>query len=373
MQQLLPIETAVDMAWKDELTNCQMRSQACECGAIHVVNKTCGRQMQWGCSNDKDSSFKIQEFYWCNNYRNMFNQYTYKQIKHKGKKYIHTRHATQTYIQNYFVEPYGGISASVVGSQQGLRCGSICPVTTGQESVVNPCATSPHSVQISHPHRQGPSSQETCQTILSNARSCRYVVFRGAEDLPGTKDPVAACLLSMRLTVAGVKPTRAAIAPCLMPSRASANTSCLIPIGVGRGIGQTIRKTFEKICKYWFKVVTVWRLIWGNDHLYCGLGARRSHLTLHWMSAQGSVGFRWGTITVHIMPILAKWKNKSSIHISFIVFNGGVTTLFAKSVWLKLNIGCFRWHCLQYTFKVLKPVFGTNVLSIILTGWNNLL
>ena len=133
---------------------------------------------------------------------------------------------------------------------------------------------------------------------LSNARSCRGVVFREApEDLPGTKDPVAACLLGMRLTVARVKPTRAAIAPCLMPSRASANTSCLIPIGVGRGIVRTIRKTFQKICKYWFKVVTVWRLIWGNDHLYCGFGARRSHLTLHWMSAQGSVGFLWGTIT----------------------------------------------------------------------------
>ena len=28
------------------------------------------------------------------------------------KKHIHTRHATQNYIQNYFAEPYGGISAS---------------------------------------------------------------------------------------------------------------------------------------------------------------------------------------------------------------------------------------------------------------------
>ena len=35
---------------------------------------------------------------------------------------------------------------------------------------------------------------------------------------------------------------------------------------------------------------------------------------------------------VHIMPISAKWKHKISIHIGFIVFNGGVTTLFAKSV-----------------------------------------
>ena len=52
------------------------------------------------------------------------------------------------------------VETTVVGSQQGLRCGSICPVTTGQESVVNRCATSPHSVQISHPRRQGPSTQE---------------------------------------------------------------------------------------------------------------------------------------------------------------------------------------------------------------------
>ena len=35
---------------------------------------------------------------------------------------------------------------------------------------------------------------------------------------------------------------------------------------------------------------------------------------------------------VHIMQISAKWKHKSSIHIGFIVFNGGVTTFFAKSV-----------------------------------------
>ena len=53
------------------------------------------------------------------------------------------------------------VETTVVGSQQGLRCGSICPVTTGQESVVNLCETSPHSIQISHPRRQGPSTQET--------------------------------------------------------------------------------------------------------------------------------------------------------------------------------------------------------------------
>ena len=138
---------------------------------------------------------------------------------------------------------------TAVGSQQGLRCGSICPVTTGQESVVNRSATSPHSIHISHLRLQGPSTQ---QTILL--------------------DHPQQCPLSMRLTVARVKPTRAAIAPCLMPSRASANTSCIIPIGVGRGIVRTIRKNMQILIRSCHSV---------NGHLYCGFGARRSHLTLH--------------------------------------------------------------------------------------------
>ena len=188
--------------------------------------------------------------------------------------------------------------------------------------------------------------KRSCRTILSNARSCRGVVFRGApEDLPGTKDPVAACLLSMRLTVAQVQPTRAAIASCLMPSRASANTSCLIPIRVGWGIVRTIKSTFEKICKYWFKIVTVWRLIWGNDHLYCGFGVRWSHLTMHWMSVQGSVGFRWGIITGPYHANFSQVETKSSIHIGLIVFNGGVTTFFAKSVLEFVKIQQFKKKC----------------------------
>ena len=136
----------------------------------------------------------------------------------------------------------------------------------------------------------------------------------------------------MQLTVARVKPTRAAIAPCLMPSRASANTSCLIPIGVGRGIVRTIRKTFEKICKYWFKVVTVWRLIWGNDHPYCGFGVRRSHLTLHWMSAQGSVRFRWGTITGPYHANFSQVETQKFDPHWFYCLQWGCNNLFAKSV-----------------------------------------
>ena len=76
----------------------------------------------------------------------------------------------------------------------------------------------------------------------------------------------------------------------------------------------------------------MWRLIWWNDHLYCGFGARRFHLNLHWMSAQGSVGFRWGTITGPYHANLSQVETHSSVHIGFIVFNGDVITFFAKSV-----------------------------------------
>ena len=154
-------------------------------------------------------------------------------------------------------------------------------------------------------------------------------------------------LLSMRLTVARVKPTRAAIAPCLMPSRASANTSCLIPIGVGRGIVRTIRKTFEKICKYWFKVVTVWRLIWGNDHLYCGLGARRSHLTLHWMSAQGSVGFRWGTITGPYRANFSQVETQKFDPHWFYCLQWGCNNLFCQECISAPRIGLWKFIILN--------------------------
>ena len=223
---------------------------------------------------------------------------------------------------------------TVVGSQQGLRCGSICPVTTGQESVVNRCATSPHSVQISHPRRQGPSTQET---ILSDhPQQCtvlpRCCLSGAPEDLPGTKEPVAACLLSMRLTVARVKPTRAAIAPCLMPSRASANTSCLIPIGVGRDIVRTIKKSLKKYanidsklsqCEDWFGGTTTYTVVSELDDPTWPCIECLPKVVSDFVGEQSRV---------HIMPISAKWKHKSSIHIGFIFFNGGVTTFFAKSV-----------------------------------------
>ena len=87
----------------------------------------------------------------------------------------------------------------------------------------------------------------SCWITLNKVRFWRGVVFRGSPvDLPGTKVPVAACLRRMWLIVARVRLMRPVIALCLMPSRASASTSCLIPVGVGRNIIRTIYENWDK-------------------------------------------------------------------------------------------------------------------------------
>ena len=152
---------------------------------------------------------------------------------------------------------------TVVGSQQGLRCGSICPVTTGQESVVNRCATSPHSVLISHPRSQGPSTQET---ILSDhPQQCMVLTRCCVSGSPWR--------LAWHQRSSGSMPFEYAVDGSTSQTHTGSNSTLLnaltgkrkhlMPniIGIGRGIVRTIRKTFEKICKYWFKVVTLWRLI----------------------------------------------------------------------------------------------------------------
>ena len=53
----------------------------------------------------------------------------------------------------------------VVGSQQGLSCGSIGTVNMRREPVVDGFLARSHSIQVPHLHRQGPSTYEA---ILSD-------------------------------------------------------------------------------------------------------------------------------------------------------------------------------------------------------------
>ena len=128
----------------------------------------------------------------------------------------------------------------VVGSQQGLSCGSLGMITTGQELVVDGFPTSSHSIKIL-------LMKQSCLTTLNKAQCWRVVVFWVAPgDCPGTKVPVAACLWRFRFMAARVRPSWPAIALRHMPSQASASTSCLIPIRVGRGVIRTISENWQK-------------------------------------------------------------------------------------------------------------------------------
>ena len=187
---------------------------------------------------------------------------------------------------------------TVVGSQQGLRCGSICPVTTGQESVVNRCATSPHSVQISHPRRQGPSTQET---ILSDhPQQCTV--------LPRCCPSESPWRLAWHQRSSGSMPFEYAVDGSTSQTHTGSN-SILLNTLMGKckhlmpnthrgwtGHYSNNQKYFWKNMQILIQSCHSVKIDLGNDHLYCGFGARRSHLTLHWMSAQRSVGFRRGTI-----------------------------------------------------------------------------
>ena len=93
----------------------------------------------------------------------------------------------------------------------------------------------------------------------------------------------------------------------------------------------------------------MWRLIWGNDHLYCGFGARRSHLALHWMSAQGSVRFRCGTIT-------------GPYHANFSQVE---TQKFDPHWFYCLQWGCNNLFCQECIYMACKePWIDTNQLGI---------
>ena len=136
-----------------------------------------------------------------------------------------------------------------------------------------------------------------CRTILNNAPSWWGMAFRASPmGLPGTKVPVAAYLQRMQLTVARVRPTRPSISLYCMPSRASASTSCLIPMGLDGALLEQSVRLEKKICNCWFDLATVRRQIWGNDNLSCGFGNWRSQLALKWKSGLGKVGFLWGAV-----------------------------------------------------------------------------
>ena len=119
-----------------------------------------------------------------------------------------------------------------------------------------------------------------------------------------------------------------------MPSWVSVSTSCLILIGVERGIMRKIGENWEKLCNCLLELATVLRQIWGNDHLICSFGLGQPHLALEWKSGQGKARFHWGAVTVTFRVNFSPLEAQKSIYIDFIASNGGITTFFSKSVYI---------------------------------------
>ena len=210
---------------------------------------------------------------------------------------------------------------TVVGSQQGLWCGSLCPVTTGQESVVNHCATSPHSVQISHPRRQGTSTQETI--LLDHPQQCTVLprcCLSGSPWILAWQQRSSGSMTFEYAVDGSTSQTHTGSNSTLHP----ANTSCLIPIGVGRGIVRTIRKPFEKYANIDSKFSQCEDWFWGKATYT--VVSELDDPTWPWIECLPKVmsDFVGEQSRAHIMPISAEWKHKSSIHIGF----------FLSSLWV---------------------------------------
>ena len=118
----------------------------------------------------------------------------------------------------------------------------------------------------------------------------------------------------------------------------------------------------------------MWRLIWGNDHLYCGFGARRSHLTLHWMSAQGSVGFRWGTITGPYYANFSQVETQKFDPHWFYCRQWGCNNLFCQECissvsWFQMKIAhfiIFIWNHIVLVFCQVKVCSIFHIYIIIM-------
>ena len=206
--------------------------------------------------------------------------------------------------------PLRGLQAetTVVGSQQGLRCGSICPVTTGQESVVNCLATSPHFVQICHPPRQGPSTQET--TLSDHPQQCTV--------LPRCCLSGSPWRLAWHQRSSGSTPFEYAVDGSTSQTHTGSNSTLLNALtGKCKHLianthrGWTIRKCLKKYanidsklsqCEDWFGGTTTYTVVLELDDPTWRCIECLPEVVSDFVGEQSRV---------HIMPISAKWKHKS--------------------------------------------------------------
>ena len=141
----------------------------------------------------------------------------------------------------------------------------------------------PHSIQIPHLRRQGPSTYES--TLWDHPQQITVLTTRSLPRIPrglpwhqsssGTMSPEDAVDTSTSLTYATNNST------LLHALTGKCKQSMPHAYGVGWGIIRTISQNWEKIFQCWFELATVQRQIWGIHHLSWGFGLWRSHLALN--------------------------------------------------------------------------------------------
>ena len=144
--------------------------------------------------------------------------------------------------------------AVVVGSQQGLPCGSIGTITTGQQPVVDSLMASPHSIQILPPHRQGLSTYEVIlsdhhqqSTVLCGCglpRSPRGPAWH--QSFSGSMPPEDA--------VGGSKSQTHSTSKSTLPHAVMGKGKHSMPntYRVARGMFRPSSENWEKLCNCWF-------------------------------------------------------------------------------------------------------------------------
>ena len=163
--------------------------------------------------------------------------------------------------------------AAVVGNQQGLPCGSIITIT-GQELVVDSFQDRPHSIQILHLHRKGPSTYEAM--LWDHPQQSTVLTKCGL--------PKSPCGLTWHQSSIDSMPQEVVVDISRDQTPATSNSTLSHALtgkcknympntyGGGWGIIETIDENREKISNCWLEPATVRWQIRKNDHLSCGVG-----------------------------------------------------------------------------------------------------
>ena len=214
--------------------------------------------------------------------------------------------------------PLQGVAA-VVGSQQGLPCGYIGTVSTGQKLVADGFPASPYSIQIPHLRHQGPSTYEAI--LLRHPEQSTVLMRCGLPRSPRG--------LGWHQSSSGSMPPEDVVDGNTSQTHRASNNSTLLHALTGknkhfmpytyRGCTGHYYSNLSQ-CEGRFGEITTQAVVFDYDP------------TWHWSESPVKVrpDFVGEQTRVHFMSISAHWEHKNWIHIVFIASNGGLKTFFTR-------------------------------------------